>query len=194
MSRQLRSTSLRALLALAAVAAAPVRGAAVRLVVQSGSGTVGEDIGVPVAVAQPSGLGALEVEVVYDAAVLELKQVAEGKLLADGMLDHKVLGPGRVRCDLMSAKPIDAGGELFVLHFQAKAGAGRTEIRLENPQAWDHADILEMRVACEAGQLALDESASAPGRLPWIAAAAAGGLVVIVLAFVLGRRSSSRRS
>jgi hypothetical protein len=183
-----------ALTLLAWACAATAHGAATHLVVRSGRGTAGKEIEVPVDVRSPAGLGALEVEVVYDPEVLELKDVGEGPLLADAMLGHKLLVPGRVRCDLISAKPIDSDGSLFVVRFQAKGAKGQTQIALVNAQAWDHADILEMRVAVEAGLLALEESSFAAARLPWAwIGVAAAAVVVVLLAFLLGRGSAGRQ-
>jgi len=173
-------------------AAGPAPGQVIRLAVDARPCNAGADVEVPVSVRQPAGLGALEVEVVYDPKLLELRDVTKGQLLSNAMLGHKVLAPGRVRCDLISAEPIHGNGALFVVHFRAGGTPAQTTIELDSPQAWDHARILEMRVQTEAGQLAIKPSAAAGGEyLGWILGGV-GAAAALAVVFHLGRRSSRR--
>ena len=171
-------------------------GEVMSLAVRPGSTLANGQATVVLETRRPQGLGALEVEIVYDPQVLEARSVTKEALLANGMLEYD-LRPGRVRCVMINGEPITADGAVLAIHFESKRDSGQTTIGLENIKAWDFNRALEMRVSAAPGDLTLQPplvSQEATSRQPWpwsFFAVPAGIVVLSVLilwVYRLGRR------
>jgi hypothetical protein len=179
------ATGLLTLLALVCMLEPAARAEVIDLVVRPGTTTADGEATVVLEARQPAGLGALEVEIVYDADALEARSVSKEALLADGMLEYD-LRPGRVRCVMINGEPISADGSVLTVLFQSKRSSGSTTISLENIKAWDFERGLEMRVSATAGDLNLQpapasqEPASNAPR-SWLVFAVPAGIIVLAV-------------
>ena len=177
------ATGLLTLLALACLHEPAARGEVLDLTVRPGPITADGKVTVVLEAQRPAGLGALEVEIVYDAEVLEALSVSKETLLADGMLEYD-LRPGRVRCVMISGEPISVDGAVLAVHFESKRDSGQTTIGLENIKAWDFDRGLEMRVSAASGDLNLQpapdsqEPASNETR-SWLIFAVPAGIIIL---------------
>ena len=142
---------------------------------------------VPLQVRTPGGLGALEIEILFDETTLRFVKVEEARLLDDALLESKLRAAGRLRCVLASSKPIVDDGTLFVAQFEVVGDASRTKIDLQKSLAWDYENVFEMRVSTSAADV---ELAAPAGGLPWLPLIA--GLVGLLLAGWVVRRSRAR--
>ncbi len=175
---------------LACLLAATASAAPVGLGFEAKSGPGGGSVEIPVVADGAVGLGAIQFDVVYDAAVLELTAVAAGGLLPGAMLDWNVVEPGRARlAAAMSQAVTQAGGPLVILTFTVMDGDDTTvPLSLHEVLAWEYERSLEMSVAPRAGSF----TRTGTSVLLWVAAAAALVLVAVAVAFVARRRSSTK--
>ena len=179
----------------------PVLLAAVASLAHAGSVTVtpasveghpGREVVLPVTARGAQGVGALQMDVVYDPATLDFEGVTAGPMLEGALVESRSSAPGRVRVAAAGGAAVSGDGTLFSLTFAARgASASRTPVTIERARAWAQADDLEMRVDVAAGEVRL--VAPAAGGLPaWapFAGLAAVGLVVLVV--VRSRRRHMR--
>jgi len=176
---------------LAACVVAPgARAASVTVAVASARGAPGAEVKVPVSVRGAQGLGALQMELVYDPAVLEARKVEEGALLSGAMVESNVPQPGRMRVALVSGEPVNGDGVLLMARFVACGAAGKEcQVQAENARAWEHSTNLDMRVSVEPGKFTVAAAGLSPVLLGAIAAIVAIVLVAIV-AFARRKRPS----
>jgi hypothetical protein len=165
-----------ALFVLAAAGVAGADGLRVRL--DDVQATVGERAAIPLTLEGAKGLGALQLELVFDPAQLEPIEIAAGPLGADTLLDVNVVAPGRWRIALAGAALADDGLLLrAIVRPKGDAGA-EARVRVEAARAWAHATNLDVAVTANACTVRV--VAAAPARAaalwPWI-----GGALVVVL-------------
>jgi len=94
-------------------------------------GRTGERLAVQVSIDDAAGLMAGGIEVVYDAAVLRAIEAVPRPLLNGALWQTNVEYPGEVRCAFASPRPLDGGGELFSLAFEAAGDDAVGETNLE---------------------------------------------------------------
>jgi hypothetical protein len=146
-------------------------------------------VGVPIVLSDPNGLGALDVTVLYDPQCLVFEDAEKARVLESAMFVHKIIEPGKVRCGLISTRPIEIEGTLFTLRFKSKGQAEQTVVELAAPQAWDAKNAFVLRVAAQSGTLQLGKPA--PGWVLVVVGAVAVVVLLVmvaVLAFILCRR------
>ena len=162
----------------------------VEIHVGGGKANCGDVLKVPVELVRPNGLGALDVEFTYDPDRLEFENAESTAAVEDATFLCKQQGPGRIRCGLISAEPIEAEGVVFTLHFRGRDGMGDTTIRPVNAQAWQARNAFVLRVATEGGTWSLEQDAASPpgGPVDW-RVVAAGVILAMALVFILGRAS-----
>jgi hypothetical protein len=138
-------------------------------------------IEVPVELGDPNGLGALDVTVRYDPQLLGFEDAEKARALESAMLVHKAAGPGKVRCGLISARPIETEGVLFTLRFTIRDPAGETVVKLTDPQAWQARDAFVLRIDAQSGTVALSASPQDGGLPRWVIGAVAGAAATAIL-------------
>ncbi|MBL8797514.1 MAG: hypothetical protein JNM56_26680 [Planctomycetia bacterium] len=176
------------------------------LSIAAGSTEAGALARVPIQLRSPIGIGAAQFEIVYDPAIVRFKGVEHGALLPTGFVEANVVQPGRARVALVSSEEVKGTGVLLLADFDVLAGpAGDTAIGLEAVRGWDQASNLPVHAASQAGQWTRTAAASvasgqpaAPQRPPaaggspaWHYAVVAG-IILLVLGYLLGRRTPTR--
>jgi hypothetical protein len=168
------------------------------------SGRGGGVVRVPVRSRASAGVGAFEMDVVFDPAVLEFRGVSPGPLLPSALLEARARGPGRARVAAASGEPVTGEGVLMVVEFSVRLGPPTgTVVTIENLRAWDHADVLPLTTSSRPGDVSRVEGAaeapSPPSREEpspavtglWILGAALVVVAVAVLLVVRRRRAHS---
>ncbi|MBT8439771.1 MAG: hypothetical protein KJO91_08590 [Gammaproteobacteria bacterium] len=163
------------------------------LAIEQASGSSSGSYNLLITTSRPDGVGALEVELVFNAMKLEFDSVSAGPLLANAMFDYKVISPGRVRVDLISNTPIEKEGVLFIAKLRVLE-PGSTMIQIENSEAWTHSNLHEMGIETHSLELIVSRATrdiifSKSNILIGIVM-----LVMVLIAFVVGRRSSKKQS
>ncbi len=165
--------------AIAALLAGMSQAASLTLTVGSAQGSAGGDAVVPISVQGSQGLGALQMELVYDPAVLEPKAVEEGSVLPPAVMDDNPAVAGRWKVGLAVNKPFAADGELLKFRFKVRGGS-KSGLGLENAHAWDQSNPpLEMLVRVQGGSVVVG------GGLGWAVYAGIGGAAALLLLVVL---------
>lgn len=146
----------------------------------------------PFVVAAAPALGALQLDLLYDATRIDGVTVEPASLLtaAQGGLEFNSATPGRVRIALACSKPIDGDGPLFRLCGTLKNGVDATPVKLkiDAAQAWQAKTLRELRIEPTDGMITPDSAGfnfSKVSPVFWIAAAM--GVVVLVLLIVIVR-------
>lgn len=157
--------------------------------VGSAESAPGSEAAIPITVEGASGIGALHLELIYDAGVLEATTVEKGSLLGDNtLLDFNASEPGRLIVGLVSLDAIEGNGTVLTTHFTVKGKEGqRTLLELENAKAWDGTTHLDILVANTGGEFTVGPPAL-PVSLPLILAILAIVLLFILLILLLRRR------
>jgi len=147
----------------------------------------------PFTVAAATALGALQLDIRYDPALLEDIAVEPGAMLiaAQGGLEFRVVEPGRVRIALACSKPIDGDGPLFLLRgaIRGDAGTKAAALKIDAALAWQAKTLRELRVEPSDGTItpgsAVSDVASA---IPWVGILVGFGVAVVLLPIVLKLR------
>ena len=159
----------------------PAHAAAVGVTVPKVKASSGAQLKVPITVAGTPAMGALQLVLTYDAAVLEPQSATKGKLVSDNSSVETSTQPGRFAITLLTTDSIDGDGEVLVAQFKVlgKKGAKST-LGLDKVAAWQgDVNRFDIKVAPTPGEFEV----SGGGGFPWwIIAVIAAVLVVGYLA------------
>lgn len=141
------------------------------------------------------GIGALHVELTYDATVLEAISGSAGSLAAGGSLVDANPTPGRLIMGVVSSDAINGDGEILVAKFRVLGTKGATTaLGLEKLRAWEGTlERLDIQAVAAPGSFTVTGAKSA---FPWwiIAVAAAVVLLLILLLWKRRRREEPARA
>lgn len=147
----------------------------VSLSVAEASGGVGGTTTVPIVVSQPRGLGAVQVELVYDPAVLEVVGAEAGSLFS-GLVDYNTTRPGTLVVAMAGNEGVQSGGELLQVSFRV-LHEGQSALALRSARVWEQETSLELPVEVNNGSFSAGAGFAFPTRLVAL-------LVVVILLFV----------
>ena len=188
----MRTTSVRLAAAMLTAAlvlnqAPSARAASVTVAAPTAKGAKGAEVSIPISVTAAPGVGALHVELTYDASVLEGLSVSSGKLASNALVDGNPT-PGRLIMGLVSSDRIEGDGEVIVAKFRVLGEKGATTaLGLENVQAWEATlDRLDIAVTAQPGQFTVTGKSAA---FPWWIILAAAAVLLLLLAIALKRRN-----
>ena len=155
----------------------------------------GDDVVVPVSVKAAPNLGSVQMDLVYDPAILEPGQIDSGALLSDNcLMESNAADSGRVRMAMVSRDGITGDGVLVTVHFKILGQSGaRSPLTLEKVRAWSipkkHDDmpgmhhLIDAMATVEPGELAVTGGTST-----LIVVAAIGLLLLLILLAMTVRR------
>ncbi len=150
-----------------------------KLTVAVGSTTASssQEVEIPVTLAAAKNLGALELVLTYDPAVLEAKSADRGALLSSNSLVEYFVNPnGRLAVTLVSQDGVTGDGAVVAAHFLVKGQAGqKSALGLENVRAWEGKTRLDFLVSTTAGEFTVG------GGWPWWWVAVVVGAVLLLL-------------
>ncbi|MGB8647365.1 MAG: cohesin domain-containing protein [Anaerolineae bacterium] len=171
------------LLLTSAAAAATVTVSAGSVQAQSG-----DTVEVPIQLAGAPGLGALHLELSYDASVLGAVDVSRGDLAgANALLDWSAKQPGRLIIGIVSLDGIKGDGTVAKVRFKVLGEAGKsTDLKFQNNQAWERESHAEVLVNSQPGKVTV--AAGLPAWLIPAAIAIAAVLILLALLFFILRR------
>jgi hypothetical protein len=150
-----------------------------------------QEVDIPITLAGATNLGALELVLTYDPAILEAKSAERGALLGSNALVEYYANPsGRLAVTLVSQDGVTGDGPVVNARFLVKGQAGqKSALRLENVRAWDGKTHLDFLITTSAGEFTV------AGGWPWwlIALAIVLALVLLLLIVVVFRRRRSEQ-
>lgn len=151
--------------------------------IQAATGGTAE---VPLQVTGASNIGAIQMVLVYDAAVLTPETVTQGSLAGNNaLMDSNSQTPGRIGIGLVTLDGIQGDGTLATVSFKVIGAAGQSsQLSLEKVEAWEKSSYAPVLVNTEPGQLTIG-AAKASGKLVLLAICG-GGILLLVAALGLG--------
>lgn len=163
----------------------------VTLGVGSIEGASGSKVEVPINIRGAQQLGAMQIELTYDPAILDTPTVVKGSLPQEITIGHNVVAPGRLRMvvNTSAKESISGDGTLMKVVFLAKGQSGQQcDLRLEKVQAWDNtrpeSPPYEMLVTIEAGKFTVGGAGLPMALIVGIC----GVVVLLVVIFAVARR------
>lgn len=153
----------------------------------SAKGAVGSTVKIPILIQGAQDLGALQMDLVFDPAVLEVESVEPGALLS-GLVDSNAVAPGRLRIAMATSQAVNGDGELLTISFKV-LGGGQTPLTPEMVEAWQAATSFSMMATTQAGSFTSDGGVFL---MVALAALAVGILAILGLAFFMVRRKRSQ--
>ncbi len=150
-------------LLIAALVITAIAAAGVVVALGIGGGGISEVV-VPIEAQDADNIGALHIELGYDADVLSPVDVRTGALAANAMLEYSTDANGWVVISLVDSSGIDGTGTLAEVEFDVVAeGDASTALTLDNLSAWDAANVFDVPTAATHGSFTTaDGLASAP--------------------------------
>lgn len=161
-------------------------GAAAAATVTVSAGTVqaqpADTVEIPIQLSGATGLGALHLELTYDATVLTAQDVSRGDLAgSNALLDSNAKQAGRLIIGIVSLDGIKGDGTVAKARFKVIGDAGKsTDLKFQNNQAWDRQTHAEVLVNSQPGKVTI--AAWLPS---WLIPALLVLLVVILLLIIL---------
>lgn len=170
------------------LALAPVFAASVTVSAPAVEAQAGGTVDVPIQLAGAQGLGAVHLELVYDASVLTAETVTKGALAGNNaLLESNLKQAGRVVIGVVTLDGISGDGAIATVRFKVNDAAGASSaLNFENNQAWERASHAEVLVNSQAGQVTI--AAGLPSWLIPAAIAFAALVLVLFLIFLIMRR------
>jgi hypothetical protein len=139
--------------ALIGSAVAVMHAATLVLSIGSGSGPAGSDARIALGGTGAAGLGAVQFELAFDPAVLQIKAVEAGSGWPGAMVESNVTAPGRLRVAAVSSQAAAGDGELLVLVVAPlEGGDAVSRLEMVSSRAWEHATNFEMLLKVSPGR------------------------------------------
>jgi hypothetical protein len=132
-----------------------VHAATVTLRVGSAQASPGSTVEVPIEAIGAPGIGPMQMELVYDPAVLTAETVTRGALMSgNALMESNVIPRGRVVIAMVAADPIKGDGVIVKVRFKVIGNAGQqSTLTLETVKAWERGNQREVLVKTEAGKV-----------------------------------------
>lgn len=157
---------------------------AATMTVSVGSATVsaGSKAVIPVTVSGASNLGAMDLVITYDPAVLKFSSADLGELSTNGMIDSNGAIPGTVKIGTVDTKGVSGNGVLVKMTFDVIGKNGATSpVNVQVAGAWN-LDLVDIQTAVSSGTISVGG-----GKAPLSMVTVLGALCVAVV--FLGIRS-----
>lgn len=147
----------------------------------------GSAVEVPIEALGAPGIGPLQMELVYDPAVLTAESVTRGALLSGNVLMESNVTPrGRVIIALVAADPLKGDGVIVKVRFKVIGGPGQQGVlTLENVKAWERSNQREVLVNTEAGKVTVAGAATDSSLWFLLCAASLCGFLLLAVAGIL---------
>jgi hypothetical protein len=152
----------------------------------------GAEVRVPISVDKAVDLGALEIDLAYDARILEFVSLEPGPMNT-GMVESRVVQPGLLRIGSIAEPSLAGSGILFVAAFKVVA-SGKTTLEFRSVKANAGATGAEFKVAAQSGLLTVSDVAAPAGKeassswiknVPKEALWIMGGLFAVIIGLLL---------
>jgi hypothetical protein len=134
----------------------------VTLSVQSQTAASGGTVTVPIAIAGASSIGAMDLTVTYDPAVLTFVEAKTGALSTNGMVQAKETRPGTVRVAFVDSSGVTGDGVIITLAFTAKGANGASsKVDLASRGVYN-LDRVDVPVTTQGGTVTIGSGAKSP--------------------------------
>jgi hypothetical protein len=110
---------------------------------------------VPIEAVDAPSIGPMQMELVYDPAVLTAEMVMRGALLSgNALMESNVTSRGRVIIAMVASDPIKGNGVIVKVRFKVIGSAGQqSALTLESVKVWERGNQREVLIKTETGKL-----------------------------------------
>ena len=155
---------------------------------------LGSSVEVPIEGQGASDIGAMHLELLYDASVLTPETVTSGPLVGNNaMMEFNTSAPGRLVIGLITLDSMNGDGTIATVHLKVIGQAGQTSaLTLEHCSAWEGPTHLDVLVTTEPGQVTV-RTAQGTWTLPGLALSAGVLLLGVGISLWLWRKRARRK-
>lgn len=167
--------------------------AAVTLRAPTVQAAAGATVEVPIVMTGASGIGALQLELAFDAGVVRVESVTRGALAgANALLEFNAEPPGRLAIAIATLDDLKGDGPIALARLKVVGEPGQTTaLAIRSAEAWEGASRQPVQVQIESGRLAVTGAAIAWWL--WALGAVVLAALLMVLALALRRRPRPAR-
>jgi MYXO-CTERM domain-containing protein len=132
------------------------------LSVQSTTVASGGTATVPIAIAGATAIGAMDLTVTYDPAVLSFVEAKTGALSTNGMVQANGTTPGRIRIAFVDSSGVNGDGVIITLAFTAKGANGASsKVDLVSRGVYN-LDRVDVPVTTQGGTVTIGSGGKSP--------------------------------
>jgi hypothetical protein len=167
-----------------------VQAGSINVRVPSVEAQAGGTVEVPIQATGAPGIGAMQLDLVYDPAVLTPDTVTRGPVLgSNGLLEFNKDKAGRLMLAMVTLDGMQGDGTIATARFKVVGESGKkSALTLENCRAWEGASHRDVLVNAQGGQVTV---VGGNNYLLWIIIAAI--IVLLLILFLILRKRSARK-
>lgn len=134
----------------------PAFAASAELSAGNGSGNADSNVQIPINLKSSVGVGSIDVEVSYDAKILQLESVDKGSLTGNSLMDYNSKMPGSVIIALADSEGVKGEGSIAILKFKTMGKEGeRSAITIKSVKATEAATFIDVRIDTKDGSFSV---------------------------------------
>lgn len=131
-----------------------------------GSGSVGTLVSTSVEATSAAGLGAFQLNVMYDAGILQPESVEPAGEI-NALVDFKVLSPGTLRVAFASSSGVEESGPIIKIDWKVLGSEGESSVlTVSEIRAWEQKSSFELPVQTTSGEFKVVSVESEVGGSP----------------------------
>jgi hypothetical protein len=119
-------------------------------------------VDVAINVQNAPGVGSLQMELVYDASLLEVTGVKPEKLASNAMVESNTGSPGRVIIGIVDSAGINGQGPLVTVSFKVVGKGESCPITLENIAAYRATTLIDIGLKVTNGSVSVKKEVVSP--------------------------------
>lgn len=118
----------------------------------AGCGCQGDkEISVPLNIDNASNVGSLQIEISYDASVLQATEVEADKLGKDAMIESNLDNPGLVIIGIVDSSGINGSGSIVSISFDVLEKDAASSLTIKNAAAHDVDTLVDLPTSLTQG-------------------------------------------
>ena len=168
------------------VFAVQVNAAGVSIKIDDMSVEQGSKSMIPVSVAGASKLGAMDIKMEYDPAVLKFVDAELGEISTNGIIESNEVSPGTVPLSFADTKGISGDGTLIELNFEVTGAVG-SSTKIEIKARAYGIDLKDISAETNGGTITVSEKVF-PVHFLFFGVAGVAGLAFLIFLFLLVTR------
>lgn len=175
----------------------PAFAASAELSIGDVSGKAGSNVQIPINLKSSEGIGSIDAEISYDAAILQFDSVDKGSLTENSMMDYNPKTPGSVTIALVDSQGVKGEGSIAVLNFKVLGKEGdKSAIKIESASANEAATATDVLLDNKAGSFIVTAGGIGAGSVmggSLVVGIVAVVVILVAVVLVLKRRGSKSK-
>ena len=128
---------------------------ALTLSIPDTTGYIGKTVTIPVKIENASNVGSIELVILYNDSLLNVKKVEKGSLVK-GLITYNTSEAGMIAVNLVDSNGINGDGEIIKITFDILATTeGNTSLVIQNAKAYDVDTYTDLPIDTTTGMLTI---------------------------------------